>query len=119
MGGPAGGQVESRLVHEAAGTVRCHTEAGHVTISVGGSLDRETADALVDAVTDELTANPNRVDVDLRQVESFVVPGAQALGRCRDLCATVPAGLHFRIEGGPGQSALLEAFASEPPSNPG
>ena len=28
-----------------------------------------------------------------------------------------PAGLHFRTEGGPGQSALLEAFESEPPSH--
>jgi len=87
----AGGSIRSRLVR-SAGTVRCRRDAGHVTVSVEGSLDHETASALLDTVAQELTSNPNRIDVDLRQVTSFVAPGAQALGQCRDLCSDVARG---------------------------
>ena len=111
--GSAGG-IESRLVYSGGGTIRCLDDSGHVTLSIEGDLDRDTGSALLETVADAVTANPRRIDVDLRQLTSFAGPGTEALGRCRDLCSTLPAGLHFRTEGGPGQSALLEAFDSEP-----
>ena len=40
--------------------------------------------------------------------------GAAALSRCRDICAQLPEGLHYRTEGGAGQLALLSAFEREP-----
>jgi ABC-type transporter Mla MlaB component len=113
------GDLASRLVYSGGGTIRCLDDAGHVTLSIEGDLDHDTASALVDSVADAVTSNPNRIDVDLCQLSSFASPGTEALGRCRDLCAELPAGLHFRTEGGPGQNALLAAFESEPPSNPG
>jgi ABC-type transporter Mla MlaB component len=110
----SGGGIESRLVYAGGGTIRSLDDSGHVTLSIEGDLDRDTASALLDTVADAVTANPRRIDVDLRQLTSFAAPGAKALGRCRDLCSTLPAGLHFRTEGGPGQNALLQAFDSEP-----
>ena len=107
------GSIESRLVYSGGGTIRCLDDEGHVTLSIEGDLDHGTGSALLETVADAVTANPHRIDVDLRHLRSFAEPGAQALGRCRELCATLPAGLHFRTEGGPGQSALLEAFDSE------
>jgi len=108
----------SRLVYSGGGTIRCLDDAGRVTLSIEGELDHDTASALVDTVADAVTSNPHRIDVDLRQLTAFASPGAAALGRCRDLCASLPAGLHFRTETGPGQNALLAAFESEPPSIP-
>ena len=81
---------------------------------IEGSLDHDTAGALLHTVAHELESQPTRVDIDLSRVTAFADLGAQALGRCRDLCASVPAGLHFRTEGGAGQTALLAAFESEP-----
>jgi hypothetical protein len=111
--GSAGG-IAPRLVYSGGGTIRCRDDDGHVTFSIEGDLDRDTATALLKTVADAVTGNPRRIDVDLRQLTSFAAPGAEALGQCRDLCSTLPAGLHFRTEGGPGQTALLEAFDSEP-----
>jgi hypothetical protein len=112
------GDLESRLVYAGGGTIRCLDDEGHVTLSIEGELDHDTASALVDSVADAVTSNPKRIDLDLRQLTAFAVPGARALGRCRDLCSQLPAGLHFRTEGGPGQNALLAAFDSEPPAIP-
>jgi ABC-type transporter Mla MlaB component len=114
MSAAAGGKVGSRLVYSGSGTIRCHSHGGHVTVSVEGDLDGETAAVLLETIEQELAATPNRIDVELCQVASFDDDGTKALRHCRELCATVPAGLHFRTESGPGQSALLEAFASEP-----
>jgi hypothetical protein len=110
----AAGGLGSRLVYSGGGTIRCLDDAGRVTLSVEGDLDRGTASALLESVVDAVTAQPDRIDVDLCQLTSYAALGAEALGRCRDLCAQLPAGLHFRTEGGPGQSALLDAFDSEP-----
>ncbi len=110
--------MASRLVYSGGGTIRCLDDAGHVTLSIEGDLDRGTATALLESVADAVTAKPDRIDVDLRQLTSYAAPGAEALGRCRDLCAELPAGLHFRTESAPGQSALLDAFDSEPLSEP-
>jgi hypothetical protein len=108
----------SRLVYSGGGTIRCVDDAGRVILSVEGDLDHGTATALIESVADAVTGGPDRIDVDLRQLTSYAAPGAEALGRCRDLCSALPVGLHFRTEGGPGQSALLDAFDSEPLSEP-
>jgi hypothetical protein len=47
-------------------------------------------------------------------LDSFAADGADALSRCRDICARLPDGLHYRTEGGAGQLALLSAFEREP-----
>ena len=110
----AAGDSGSRLVYSGSGTIRCLDDGGRVTLLIEGDLDRCTASALLDSVADAVTANPTRIDVDLRQLTSFAAPEARALGRCRDLCSAVPAGLHFRTDGGAGHSAVIAAFDSEP-----
>ena len=114
MGAAAGGEVVSRLVFSGGGTIRYQDDDGHVTLSIAGVLDGATGAALLEALEHELRSSPNRIDVELCRVDAFDADGVRALGRCRELCANVPAGLHFRMEGGPGQQALLEAFESEP-----
>jgi hypothetical protein len=114
MSAGAGGEVKSRHVRSTSGCVRSQTHDGHVAVVIEGSLDHDTAGALLHTVAHELESQPTRVDIDLSRVTAFADLGAQALGRCRDLCASVPAGLHFRTEGGAGQTALLAAFESEP-----
>jgi len=114
MGAAAGREVVPRLVFSGSGTIRRQEEDGHVTLSIAGVLDGATGVALLEAIEHELLTNPNRIDVELCRVDSSDAEGVRALGRCRELCTNVPAGLHFRMEGGPGQQALLEAFESEP-----
>ena len=101
-GGPSGGDVRAR------------TERGNVTIALRGHLDSDTGDALVDMVRTELDRSPARIDIDLSVLVSFAADGAIALSRCRDICAQLPEGLHYRTEGGAGQLALLSAFEREP-----
>jgi hypothetical protein len=93
-----------------------HTTADHgsVTIALEGHLDREAGDVLVDTVMRQLKDDPSRIDIDLSVLDSFAADGAIALSRCRDLCVDLPAGLHYRTEGGAGQLALLSAFEREP-----
>lgn len=98
----------------SSGSVRTSTDHGTVTIALGGHLDAGTGDALLDVVRGELAGDPNRIDIDLSVLVSFASDGAIALARCRDLCAHVPDGLHYRTEGGAGQLALLSAFEREP-----
>jgi hypothetical protein len=106
-----GGQVGSR---SAIGVVRASTDEGTVTIALEGHLGADTGDTLLETLRSELTQEPARVDIDLSVLESFASDGAVALSRCRDLCAQLPDGLHYRTEGGAGQLALLSAFEREP-----
>jgi hypothetical protein len=96
------------------GAVRATAEHGNVTIALEGHLDADTGSALVDLVRNELLQAPSRIDIDLSVLVSFVSDGAVALSRCRDICASLPDGLHYRTEGGAGQLALLSAFEREP-----
>jgi hypothetical protein len=98
----------------SGGTVRATTEHGNVTIALEGHLDADTGTALVDLVRTELLQEPGRIDIDLSVLASFAAEGALALSRCRDICAALPDGLHYRTEGGAGQLALLSAFEREP-----
>lgn len=106
------GQVGSGW--SSGGSVRASAEDGNVTIALEGHLDAGTGDALLDTVRDELAHAPARIDIDLSVLASFAADGAIALSRCRDICAQLPDGLHYRTEGGAGQLALLSAFEREP-----
>jgi hypothetical protein len=98
----------------SGGIVRLSGADGNVRIALEGHLDAGTGDALVDTVRSELVHQPTRIDIDLSVLVSFAADGAQALSRCRDICARLPDGLHYRTEGGAGQLALLSAFEREP-----
>ena len=98
----------------SGGVVRSSAEDGTVRIALEGHLDADTGDVLVDTVRSELVREPARIDIDLSVLSSFAADGAIALSRCRDICAELPDGLHYRTEGGAGQLALLSAFEREP-----
>lgn len=112
MSSTVGGHVGSGWA--SGGVVRASAEHGTVTIALEGHLDAVTGDALLDAVRRELEGDPSRIDIDLSVLVSFASDGAIALAHCRDLCARLPDGLHYRTEGGAGQLALLSAFEREP-----
>jgi hypothetical protein len=107
-----GGQLGSDTA--PGGIVRSSAEDGTVRIALEGHLDAGTGAVLVDTVRSELEHGPARIDIDLSVLDSFAVDGAHALSRCRDICARLPDGLHYRTEGGAGQLALLSAFEREP-----
>jgi hypothetical protein len=112
MSASVGGHVGSSWA--SGGNVRLSAERGNVTIALEGHLDADTGDALLDTVRNELVHDPVRIDIDLSVLASFAAEGAIALSRCRDICAQLPNGLHYRTEGGAGQLALLSAFEREP-----
>lgn len=112
MSSSVGGHVGSGWA--SGGNVRLSAEHGNVTIALEGHLDAVTGDTLLDTVRSELVHGPVRIDIDLSVLASFAADGAIALSRCRDICAQLPDGLHYRTEGGAGQLALLSAFEREP-----
>ena len=112
MSSSVGGHVGSSWA--SGGNVRSTAEHGNVTIALEGHLDAHTGEALLDTVRSELVNGPARIDIDLSVLASFAADGAIALSRCRDICAQLPDGLHYRTEGGAGQLALLSAFEREP-----
>ena len=73
-------------------------------------LDARTGEALVAAATAAAGTHPERLDIDLRHLQGWTKEGAAALVRCREICAELPAGLHYRTGRGPGRSALLAAY---------
>ena len=106
-----GGHVGSRW---SSGVVRASCEAGTLTIALEGNLDALTGSSLLEILCSELLDQPDRVDIDLRVLDSFTTDGSHALARCRDLCGSLSGGLHYVTEGGAGQLALLAAFEHEP-----
>jgi predicted transcriptional regulator len=86
------------------------TEGRTVVLAVVRCLDEATGDALLDAATAALDSAPDRIDVDLRALESFTAAGAQALVGCRDLSVKLPEGLHYRTGRGAGREALMAAY---------
>ena len=79
-------------------------------LSVVQCLDEAAGGALLDAASAAVDAHTERIDVDLRALESFTDAGARALVHCRDLCARLPEGLHYRTGRGPGRDALMAAY---------
>jgi hypothetical protein len=86
------------------------TEGTTVVLAVVRCLDEAAGGALLDAASAALDAQPTRIDVDLRSLDSFTDAGARALVGCRDLGAKLPGGLHYRTGRGPGRDALLAAY---------
>ncbi len=85
-----------------------------VVLGVGRSLDEAAGDALIEAATAAVDARTERIDIDLRSLESFTDAGAHALVSCRDLCSHLPEGLHYRTGRGPGRDALMVAYTEVP-----
>lgn len=90
-------------------TVRSDGEA--VVLVLADLLDAGTGATLVAAAEAALTTEPDRVDIDLRGLQSWTQDGAAALVRCREICGDLPDGLHYRTGRGPGRAALLAAYA--------
>ncbi|MGK2950691.1 MAG: hypothetical protein ACSLFP_19125 [Acidimicrobiales bacterium] len=90
--------------------VTVHAAGDTVVLEVWERLDTEAGEALVAAASAATQAGPQRLDIDLRHLESWTQEGAAALVRCREICAELPAGLHYRTGRGPGRSALLAAY---------
>ena len=90
--------------------VTVRTEAGAVVLELSDLLDARTGEALVAAASAATAQGPERVDIDLRDLQGWTQDGAAALVRCREICADLPAGLHYRTGRGPGRSALLAAY---------
>jgi hypothetical protein len=90
------------------------TAAGDVVVlTVRGRLDSGTGAALVRAAATAVSDAAVRVDIDLRSITGFTGDGARWLHRCRRLSEELPEGLHYRTGRGPGQAALLAAYAGE------
>ncbi len=102
-------------VEPAAGTVQT-TRSGSpptatvVTLTIRGRLDGATGRNLADATRAALEPTPERLDIDLREVNGFTPMGANALLQCRDLGAALVDGVHYRTDGGAGGDALLIAY---------
>jgi|RhiMethySRZTD1v2_1073278.scaffolds.fasta_scaffold01347_29 hypothetical protein len=90
--------------------IAVHTEGRTVVLAVVHCLDEAAGGALLDATSAAVDARSERVDVDLRSLESFTHAGARALVGCRDLGAGLPEGLHYRTGRGPGRDALMAAY---------
>lgn len=85
-----------------------------IVLAVRRSLDDAAGDALIEAATAAVDARTERIDIDLRSLESFTDGGAHALVSCRDVCSQLPEGLHYRTGRGPGRDALMAAYTELP-----
>ena len=82
-----------------------------LVLRLGFRLDEETGVALVEAARAAAVSGAERLDIDLRSIQFFTPEGAAALVECRDIGTDLPDGLHYRTGTGPGQEALLSAYA--------
>jgi hypothetical protein len=81
-----------------------------VVLSVSDELDDEAGAALVAAASAASEAQPERIEIDLRDLRDWTPGGAAALVACRQVCTDLPGGLHYRTGRGPGREALLAAY---------
>jgi hypothetical protein len=81
-----------------------------VVLELSDLLDARAGEALVAAASAATEAAPERLDIDLRHLQAWTQEGAAALVRCREICADLPGGLHYRTGRGPGRAALLAAY---------
>lgn len=86
------------------------TNGAGVVIELTDLLDAQTGAALVTATNLAVETAPDRVDIDLRCLQSWTQDGAASLLRCREICSDLPDGLHYRTGRGPGRAALLAAY---------
>jgi len=91
--------------------VTVRTAGAAVILELSDLLDASTGEALVSAAQAALTTDPERVDIDLRALQSWTQEGVASLVACRAVCGDLPDGLHYRTGRGPGRAALLAAYA--------
>jgi len=91
-------------------SIRVTTEGSTVVIVVDGALDVHAGDTLVKVATAAVDNGPDRLDIDLRSLQSYTEEGARALVACRALGTRLTEGLHYRTGRGPGREALLLAY---------
>ncbi|MBW8827467.1 MAG: STAS domain-containing protein [Acidobacteria bacterium] len=92
-------------------SVAVTAQGGVVVLAVQGRLDATAGAALLAAIGQAVVGGIPRVDIDLRPVTSFTAAGADALATCRTAAADLIDGLHYCTGPGPGQDALLTAYA--------
>ncbi len=107
--GPFPGEVAATVATATQG-LEVAVDDGILVLTVKGHLDAAVGAALGAAAEGALHQGARRLDIDLRQVASFTVEGAVALGRCRLPAARLREGLHYRTGRGPGRAALLAAY---------
>jgi hypothetical protein len=95
----------------AAIPVRIDADGHTLVLRLGFRLDDAAGVALVEAATAAAASGAERLDIDLCSVQFFTPGGAAALVECRAVGADLPEGLHYRTGKGPGQEALLSAYA--------
>src|SRR4051794_14852683 len=99
---------------EDARAVDVHQEDTGVVLTVQGYLDDEAGASLVQAASEAADEHPARLDIDLCSLTGFTEGGADSLVACREVCAELPDGLHYRTGQGPGRDALLTAYSDQP-----
>jgi hypothetical protein len=111
-GAPAGPTAtgSEALVQSPPSPVDVTTEGRTVVLAVVRCLDETAGGALLDAAAAALDTGPDRIEVDLRALDSFTDAGARALVGCRDLSVKLPEGLHYRTGRGAGRDALMVAY---------
>jgi hypothetical protein len=84
--------------------------SGNVVLAVEGYLDVRKGEALVKSAAAAVDDQTSRLDIDLSACTGYTEEGAGSLVACREVCADLPDGLHYRTTPGPGQEALLVAY---------
>ena len=87
--------------------VTVRTEGAAVVLELSDLLDAAVGAPSSTPPTAAVADGPERVDIDLRSLQSWTQDGAAALVRCREICGDLPDGLHYRTGRGPGRAALL------------
>ena len=82
-----------------------------IVLALGHELDERAGAALVEAAEAALQCEPERIDIDLRNLVTWTADGVRALVRCREVCTSLLGGLHYRTGRGPGRDALLAAYS--------
>lgn len=111
--------VDAPSLDPARSPIAVRSDGRNVVLSVVQCLDEAAGGALLDAASAAVDAHTERIDVDLRSLESYTDAGARALVSCRDLCQNLPEGLHYRTGRGPGRDALMAAYTEVPTPDAG
>jgi hypothetical protein len=106
-----GGDAPAAGVDDEDSSIRVTTEGSTVVIAVERTLDAHAGDSLYRLASAAIEAGrPDRLEIDLRSLQSYTEEGARALVECRTLGAKLGEGLHYRTGRGPGREALLLAY---------
>jgi len=111
--------VDAPPLDAARSPIAVTSDGRTVVLAVVRCLDETAGGALLDAASTAIHAHTERIDVDLRSLESYTDAGARALVICRDLCSNLPEGLHYRTGRGPGRDALMAAYTEVPAPDAG